>query len=417
MSTDFPFSSLDLSIIAVPAPPIDYGYAIELLVRFGDIFTHLRAEERSLKWNVEMMTKLLKAATELEYFQPGTLPPYIDDQNPQFRFSSLRVLSFQNIYNGDKHVLTEIIRAAPKLEEIQDVSCVAIAEMAALRKTQKLALVSSLTLSTGTEARAYSELATNPPQLKTLTVDKNTHSPGHYCTALKSILKQSENSLKKLKFVNCSAQLNDLFVLHNLEELDLNFRTPEENRNRGTAAVLPRLSNSFFPKLKTVRLDGCGEDITEGFIRKHFWEAYDTPLESVDKLELASYCEPAAIEYLAKLFPRVTYVSVGYVPSMYRKWNAPLSNIWLLKAFHHLSKLQILGYAFNYGSMDTFLTGIPTGIVANLRDAPKNVLTPWMSDILRPHGNILELKSKSINYSSLCKLNKAFPFYRCCQLL
>ena len=120
-------------------------------------------------------------------------------------------------------------------------------------------------------------------------------------------------------------------------------------------------------------------------------------MESVDQLELESYCGPAVIEYLAKCFPKVTYISVNYQQSKYSKYGKGTRrdlNIWHLHNFPNLSKLDIRDHPFKYGIMDRFLTGIPREIVAKLRYAPKQVLTPSMSENFGRNGNILQLRSK-----------------------
>ena len=107
--------------------------------------------------------------------------------------------------------------------------------------------------------------------------------------------------------------MDDLPLLHNLEELELAVHDVM------SLALIPHLSNACFPKLKKIRLGAMhtGVRVHAGYyhtvsaitgecIRKYFWKVCDDPLNTVDKLELESYCDANAMEHLAKVFPRVT---------------------------------------------------------------------------------------------------------------
>ena len=392
-STNFPFCGLDLTTTAKRSANLNYSNVTKLFTQLGRIFTHLRANS-SLKWHAEMLSNLLRKALQLQYLEIGNLVLHMKIESTEMSLPVLRILSFRLIYKeGDEGPLVQIIRAAPKLEEIQHVGCGSRMQMAAIRKTWTLPLVSSLTLYQFTGTHICSELAGNPPQLTALTVEYNRYNSPHFLAALKAILEQSQNCLKKLQFSNFCDQLDDLPTLYKVEELDFRVDGGLLDQSRAIAPVLPHLTTGLFPKLKRIQFEAFREKITEEFVHKHLWGTCEAPLDSVDRLEIMSYCEPDGIKYLANCFPQVTYISLDYSGCKYGSRGRHDSNIWLFKVFPFLSKLDIHDYPFFAGNMDSFLTGIQPEIVAKLRTAPKQILSPFMNEIFRPHGNILELKS------------------------
>ena len=342
-----------------------------------------------------MQRYLLQKTSQLQYLELGKLPYYARTEKPEL--SSLRTLKFASLYERrDERALEQRIRSAPNLEEIRHVHCNSTVQMTAVRNARKFHLVSSMTITDSMETSVCSELAANPPQLTALTVQVNERSMSiarsrHFLFAVKTLLAYNASTLKKLNICNFTEQLDELPVLHKLEELS--FNNNPRRLYAPVSAVIPCLSSSSFPKLKTIQLNTEDAEITERLISNHFWKAWE-PLGSVDKLELDSYCEPAAIKYLARCFPQVSYIAVNYKQCKYGKKERQDSNIWLLHDFPNLRKLGILSYPFKCGMMGSFLTGIPHEIEAKLRSAPKDVLTPWMSEILRTRGNILQLKSR-----------------------
>ena len=177
-----------------------------------------------------------------------------------------------------------------------------------------------------------------------------------------------------------------------LAELQFKISLAESVRDvNSVSAILPTLSNKCFPKLKFVHLDFEDRDVSEEFIRERLWGACDTPLETVDKLELHSYSDPQAMKYLANVFPRVTHV----VLSGLKFYESDLSHIWNLQEFPHLSKLEIRGFPFRNGIMDSFLTGISADIIAMLPPVPQQGLSSLTHDNLGLHPSILRLTSRS----------------------
>ena len=385
-STNFPFSKLDLSFTAKRSTTMDFCYAAKWFTKFGMIFTHLRADH----WCERMQSTLLENAPNLKYLGLGRVER---NRRPKFRLPSLRILSWEDCYEVNLRFIKEIISAAPQLEEIQHVYF-SFAMMEALRTTDKLDLVSSIFMGIGdsNSAQICSQLAANPLlHLTALTVAIYDYAYRRCLTSIKAILVASQNSLKKLKFCNFTEQLADLPVFHKLEELDFEMEDRDVRKKRRKSAVLPVLSNALFPKLKKIRLDTSNHEITDYFIRDHFWEVCGIPLDTVDGLELGSYCDANAMRHLAAAFPRVTSVVVDY--DKYSAHN--LNDVWLLEMFPSLSRLNILNVPYQSGALDTILTGIPAETIAVLRAAPKQTLSPCVSQILRPHRCILNLRSNN----------------------
>ena len=411
-SRNFPFSRLDLSVLSSKqSADINLKKAVKLFKRFGIIFTYLRVHDQA-KENVEtvekMLQSLLEVTSELQYLELGNLPASTGNDTSEFCLSSLRTLNLCRLNEeGDSCVLEKIICAAPKLKEIQHVLCSSATQMAAITRTQKLSLVSSMVINDSTGMQICTKLALRPPQLTALTVQIQKPGSRRCFVALRAILAESQNSLKKLKLCEFPRQLVGLPVLHKLEELDLVVRDP-------TSAVLHRLSNLCFPKLKKIKLESVDSNvITPESICENFWKVCDGPLNTVDTLELESYCDQSTMIYLVHIFPRVTYVRLNYHKFRYGSlpYYRHTNEIWFLKVFPSLSKLNIINFPFEFGIMDTFLTGIPCNIVERLETAPKQILSPCISRILRVQGNILQLKSTRQKWFMFLK---SFPAFISC---
>ena len=138
-SNNFPFCGLDLSTSPKLPANINYDSVTKLLTGFGTIFTHLRVVG-SHKWRAGMLRDLLTNATQVQHLEIDKLSSHTKTENDrELSFPTLRILSLCHYYKGEKG-LVEIIRAAPGLQEIRHVHCDRPIQMAAISKTQKLAL-------------------------------------------------------------------------------------------------------------------------------------------------------------------------------------------------------------------------------------------------------------------------------------
>ena len=167
--------------------------------------------------------------------------------------------------------------------------------------------MSFLTLGIPTKAEVYAELASKPLKLKALCVEQGNDSSGQLI-ALEAMLTESQQTLKTLEFRNFSQRLDKLPTFTKLEKLHFEVDTKSLLPTISVSTILPNLSDSLFPNLKMIHFDFGDTDVSEGFIREHFWETCATPLETVDKLQLGVYCDPLDLKYLAKIFPRVTHI-------------------------------------------------------------------------------------------------------------
>ena len=161
---------------------------------------------------------------------------------------------FQRTYawKHQRSVLKEIIFAAPFLEEIEHVGCESQNLVDAIWDTERVKLVSSMTLEGATLSLGMCEkLMANPPTLTSLTISRvNSNNSRQQVAAMKSVLFASRDTLKTLSLQHVYVRLEEeIPAFTQLKQLNVTTWC------KNVPDMFPTLSEDHFPKLKNIQLE------------------------------------------------------------------------------------------------------------------------------------------------------------------
>ena len=336
-SQDFPFRGLYITWEDHSRGRTNANLAVQrYLKKFGQLHTHLRLETMFCK----KAGTLLSFLSEMKFLEVQDcsygdgLNGYVDPPCTP----SLRILSFKGLERGGRQVLKEIVLAGSSLEKIEHVDGTSKDLVAAIWDTDRVKLVSSMTL------RGYSlstdichKLVENPPTLTSLTVSGIKYKCIPQLAAMKSVLFASQHTLKALSLQYMHVQPDEMPVFTQLEEL-----SSVATRSRNWFQIFPTCSRTHFPKLRRIQLEVGDAPMKQSYLENNELQDFEKPVETVSVLDLKGRLFPNDAKYLAKLFPQVSHVRVQYPQaSCGNSEFDTATSVWFLREFQSLRKLDV----------------------------------------------------------------------------